>query len=45
MPIEFKVENEAFAKDGTYEVEYSTFINDVEIKTITSLKGLIDEEE
>ena len=45
MPIEFKVENEAFAKDGEYEVEYSTYINDVEIKTITSLKGLKDEDQ
>ena len=44
MPIEFKVENEAFAKDGEYEVEYSTYINDVEIKTITSLRGLKDDD-
>ena len=40
VPVHFKIENEAFSRGGTFEVEYSTYINDVEIQTTTEIKGL-----
>ena len=40
VPIEFKVEQDAFADDGNYEIKYKTTVNKVDIDTNYTVRKL-----